>query len=53
MQKLKHINYTKLSPILSETVPSLMDLLFCHTSPAQRLFGDFCFIDLVLLGVVT
>ena len=31
MQKLKHIKYTKLSPIMSETVPSPVESPFCRT----------------------
>ena len=31
MQKLKHIKYTKLSPIMSETVPSPAESPFCRT----------------------
>jgi hypothetical protein len=41
LQKLKHIKYTNLSPILSETVPSLVESPFCRTSPVRRLVGDF------------
>jgi len=40
MQKLKHIKYTKLSSILSETVPSLVESPFCHTS-SHDVDGDF------------
>jgi hypothetical protein len=40
-QKLKHIKYTKLSPILLEIVSSLVESPFCHTSPARRLFWQF------------
>jgi hypothetical protein len=40
MQTLKHIKYTKLNPILSETVPSPAKSLFYRTSPARR-FNDF------------
>ena len=39
MQKLKHIKYTKLSPILSETVPSPVESPFCRTSENQRGIG--------------
>jgi hypothetical protein len=54
MQKLKHIKYTKLSPILSETVPSLVESPFCRTSPARRRLGDssFCLLNW-FLGVAT
>ena len=31
MQKLKHIKYAKLSPIMSETVPSPVESSFCRT----------------------
>jgi predicted peroxiredoxin len=41
MQKLKHIKYIKLSLILSETVPSLVELSFCRTCP-HGVIGDFC-----------
>ena len=36
MQKLKHIKYTKLSPIMSETVPSPVESPFCRTCAASR-----------------
>ena len=32
LQKFKHIKYTKLSPIMSETVPSPVESPFCRTS---------------------
>ena len=44
MQKLKHIKYAKLSPIMSETVPSPVESPFCRT-PKKNLraasAGDF------------
>ena len=36
MQKFKHIKYTKLSPIMSETVPSPVESPFCRTSKNPR-----------------
>ena len=45
MQKHKHIKYTKLSPILSETVPSPAESPFCRTSKSARQWlGDFSFL---------
>ena len=45
MQKLKHIKYTKLSPILSETVPSPAESPFCPTSKIRAASaGDFSFV---------
>jgi hypothetical protein len=41
LQKLKHIKYTKLSPIMSETVPSPVESPFCRTSPARRRLAIF------------
>jgi hypothetical protein len=43
MQKLKHIKYTKLSLIMSKTVPSPVESSFYRTSPTRRQFGDFSF----------
>jgi hypothetical protein len=43
MQKLKHIKYIKLSPILSEIVPSSVESPFYRTSPALRRLEDFRF----------
>jgi len=39
MQKHKHIKYTKLSPISSETIPSPAESPFCRTSENQRGIG--------------
>jgi hypothetical protein len=39
MQKLKQIKYTKLSPILLETVPSPVESPFCRTSENPRGVG--------------
>jgi hypothetical protein len=51
MQKLKHIKYTKLSPILLETVPSLVESPFCRTSKIRAASaGDFFFVMLALIG---
>ena len=36
MQKLKHIKYTKLSPIMSKTIPSPVESPFCRTSENPR-----------------
>ena len=50
MQKLKHIKYTKLSPIMSETVPSPVESPFCRTlknNQRAASAGDF-FIVVVL-----
>jgi hypothetical protein len=44
MQKLKHIKYTKLSPILSETIPSPAESPFCRTSTRAASAGDFSFL---------
>ena len=44
MQKLKHIKYTKLSPIMSETVPSPVESPFCRTPKKNQRAasaGDF------------
>jgi hypothetical protein len=49
MQKLKHIKYTKLSPILSETVPSPAELPFCRTSENPRGIGWRFFLRCVVL----
>jgi hypothetical protein len=38
-KKLKHIKYTKLSPISSETIPSPVELSFCRTSKNPRGIG--------------
>jgi hypothetical protein len=55
MQKLKHIKYTKLSPIFSEIVPSPVESPSCRTLAAERWssidFGVFYFI--VNKGVAT
>ena len=50
LQKLKHIKYTKLSPILSETVPSLVESSFCHTSPARLRLVIFLLCYFALIG---
>ena len=51
MQKLKHIKYTKLSPILSETVPSPVESPFCRTSENPRGIGwRFFIVMLELIG---
>ena len=48
MQKLKHIKYTKLSPIMSETTPSPVESPFCRTSKKSargigwRFFSRYC-----------
>jgi len=39
MQKLKHIKYTKLSPILLETVPSPVESPFCRMLENPRGVG--------------
>jgi hypothetical protein len=52
MQKLKHIKYTKLSPILSETVPSPVESPYCRTSENPRGIGlgDFFVSRFALIG---
>ena len=57
MQKLKHIKFTKLSPIMSETVPSPVESPFYRTSENPRgidwqLF-IFSFALITSLGVAT
>jgi hypothetical protein len=51
MQKHKPIKYTKLSPILSETVPSPVESPFCRTSKIRAASaGDFSFVQFALIG---
>jgi hypothetical protein len=53
MKKLKHIKYTKLSPISSETVPSPVESPFCRTSKISAASaGDLIVVmfDLDLIG---
>jgi hypothetical protein len=47
MQKIKHIKYTKLSLILSETVPFPVESPFCRTSPARRWLAIFSVMHLL------
>ena len=49
MQKLKHIKYTKLSPIISETVPSPVESSFCRTSKKIRAGHRLAIFIVVLL----
>ena len=60
MEKLKHIKYTKLSPILSETVPPQWSRLSVarRKNPARRpRLGDDGFfsllLELIFFGVAT
>jgi hypothetical protein len=50
MQKLKHIKYTKLSPILLETVPSPVESPFCRTSNPHGIGWRFFSLSFDLIG---
>ena len=59
MAKFKHIKYTKLSPILSETIPPQWSRHSVprRKIPARQSAGDLCLVvallELVRLGVAT
>ena len=53
MQKHKHIKYTKLSPIMSKTIPSPVELSFCRTlNPRGIGLDDFFIFSLICFALI-
>ena len=52
MQKLTHIKYTKLSPIMSETIPSPVESPFCRTQKKTQRTASADDLSLVVVALL-